>query len=446
MRLIRKSIPLFENIYFFFISVFLKILYDYLILTCLPSNYMIGVSYGINFNLFKYSIGWIIYIFFLYSLVITFSDTFINYVVVVCFFMCFLPAVSSFGLNDADGMYILFQTIYWSLLFIFLIGLKKIKYKNIFSKKISKGKFFFYIIFSLFAIIIILFCYKYNHFKISFNLADVYDIRAAAVGNIPIYISWIKTSFGTITIPFLIVFCINKKQYVLVIILAILDILLFSIAMDKTYLLKLAISFGIGFIFPKLYFKFYTIVSSVILLGFLSSLIEHIILGTHFLFFLVIRRMFYVPSWMNIIYFDFFSTSPKLFLSQGVFVLSKFFPSVYDINYLALINNQYFYGTMPSPNTGFFAEAYSQLGVFGIIIFPLLNCVFFLFIDSVLGTCSSSCKAICSFCLASSITNIFIFSGISASIWIVFIPFAILTNSVNNYGNRISMERILCNQ
>ena len=40
------------------------------------------------------------------------------------------------------------------------------------------------------------------------------------------------------------------------------------------------------------------------------------------------------------------------------------------------MNKEYFAGSIPSPNTGMFGEAYMQLGALGIIVFPILICVF----------------------------------------------------------------------
>lgn len=37
-----------------------------------------------------------------------------------------------------------------------------------------------------------------------------------------------------------------------------------------------------------------------------------------------------------------------------------------------MINNNYFGGYVPSPNTGLFADAYMNFGIIGIIIYPLL--------------------------------------------------------------------------
>ena len=299
------------------------------------------------------------------------------------------------------------------------------------SIKLKKGNclFFLSIIFIFF--IVLLFTYKFNHLSISFNLADVYDVRAEAAGKLPIYMAWIKQSFGGIVIPFLIVFLFEKKKIFYIVVLSITDILLFSIAMDKSYLFKLLLSYMIGLIMPKLRKTQPKIFILIVLnLGFFIALLEKLWKNSTFIFFVIIRRMFYIPAWISTMFFDFFQHNHKLFLSQSVFVLSKLFPSIYDQSYLTIINENYFNGVVPSPNNGLFAEAFSQIGILGLFIFPIILFIFLFFFGVIIDNYSISCKIISSYCLTGTIINIFLLSGYFVSIFIPFVLFIIFINPV----------------
>ena len=193
----------------------------------------------------KLFIGWFVFIIFLVTLIVIHKEDFRHYVIEVLFFLNLLPATSSYGLNNADTFFFIQNMIYWVFLLI-SISL----FNNVSVRKHNIKLFFIryeYVAFiGLVFILIVLFVYKYNHFHISFNLADVYDVREEMKG-LPIWFSWIKNSFGNIGLPFLIVYFLTKKRYFIGIISLFMEILLFSVGMDKTYLLLLFISVFLGF-------------------------------------------------------------------------------------------------------------------------------------------------------------------------------------------------------
>lgn len=90
------------------------------------------------------------------------------------------------------------------------------------------------------------------------------------------------------------------------------------------------------------------------------------------LYFIVVRRLLFIPTWLNTIYYDFFSTNPKLFLSDEVFLVKHFVPKAYNNSIMSIINNRYFDGAVASPNNGLFSEGYMQFGVIGLLLYPLV--------------------------------------------------------------------------
>ena len=95
-----------------------------------------------------------------------------------------------------------------------------------------------------------------------------------------------------------------------------------------------------------------------------------------FLFKLVVSRMSYMPSYLNHVYYDFFDVHSKIWFTSDFFPLDKFvsmvLPAPYPQGMVNTISVQVFNETIPSPNTGLFAEAFAQMGYLGIFVFPFI--------------------------------------------------------------------------
>lgn len=424
-----------STIIIFLLAIISKILYEYQVIYCLPEYYMPGVTFYKDLDISKLFIGWFVFIIFLVTLIVIHKEDFRHYVIEVLFFLNLLPATSSYGLNNADTFFFIQNMIYWVFLLI-SISL----FNNVSVRKHNIKLFFIryeYVAFiGLVFILIVLFVYKYNHFHISFNLADVYDVREEMKG-LPIWFSWIKNSFGNIGLPFLIVYFLTKKRYFIGIISLFMEILLFSVGMDKTYLLLLFISVFLGFCNFRKIKNVFSFVSFGIFIAMAFSFLEYILKNTFFLFYLIIRRTFYVPMWMNQLYFDFFSKNEKVVFTQSVFLLSKLFPDTYETSIYTLINNNYFLGKMSSPNTGMFAESYMHLGVAGVFVFPILVVLILFLTDILLEKCNKNCKFMISISIGLLISNIPVTGGFFVSSWLVFIFLLFLHK---NYINKMEIK------
>ena len=368
MRKIKLQLVIITRIIFMAIC---KILYDIQIILLLPEDYFLGVSFNKDFNFALYAFGWLVFL--VFSLILSklvYKINFSSVVFISLFLFDFLPNISMIGLNKISFGFLFNYIAYWSIYFVIF---NYIYYFNIYIKRFSvkRSKLLFLFLLLLLSFVEIIFVYKYNHFKVSFRLQDVYIFRAAAL-KIPPVISWLKVPLGTLVFPFLATYCLCRKRIFIYIFLLINEILLFSIGMDKGYLFNFAIGSACGFL--KLDSKFFIIkISALLALGFFISLLEYCLLGSNSIFYLIIRRLLFLPAWLNNVYYDFFQNNPKFFLSDNVFLISRFLPKVYTENYLDLLNKEKFYGLVPAPNTGTFGISYMQLGVFGNIIQPFIH-------------------------------------------------------------------------
>lgn len=80
----------------------------------------------------------------------------------------------------------------------------------------------------------------------------------------------------------------------------------------------------------------------------------------------------YMPTWLNTMYYDFFSKHTPVFLTDEVFLVKHLFPHVYNEGVLTLIGDNYFEGLVVSPNNGMFAEGYMQFGIPGVLLYPII--------------------------------------------------------------------------
>lgn len=415
----------------------LKILYEIQILLLLPEFYMPGISFCKDFDLLKLIIGWGVYFLFLLYLVSVISNTFIDYCLVIFTLLNLMPGLSSFGLNNTSWSYILFFILYWINTFFISNSIKKFKFKKKFVITLESPIRLYKLGLFLIGFLVIAFTYKYNKLKISFNLADVYDVRNSAAGNLPIWFSWIKNSFGNVCCSFLLIFSYSRKKYFECLLILFIQLLLFSIGMDKTYILLILIS--TFFCFNDMTKRKKCNICLFIVLGLclvmILSFIEKYLIGTTFLFYIVIRRTFYIPVFMSQMFYSFFSNNSPLYFSQGVFIISKMIPSIYNESYLDLINYTYFNGLIPSPNAGLFAEAYMHFGSLGCFILPFFVAVNLAIISRLTTFITEKQKMVCAICFSIILCNLPVTSGMFFSIMFFALPIFLLTNyiSQNSY-------------
>ena len=236
----------------------------------------------------------------------------------------------------------------------------------------------------LFSICLLCIAYKisYNGFSFSLNIFgdSVYTTRESYVETMNTldstaigYIVTLIMNLAGYTVPFYLYLAIRKKDYFagFVSIIALLSI--FSVNSSKSAMIFVFIVFAIGFLEKNnLLSKFSKYFEVSIFCVLILSLFTYLIFKRYDFYFLILRREMFLPAWLDTKYYMLFENAPKLVWSQGTFLLQKLIPSIYSTGYLQMINNNYFGGYVPSPNTGLFADAYMNFGIIGIIIYPLL--------------------------------------------------------------------------
>ena len=176
---------------------------------------------------------------------------------------------------------------------------------------------------------------------------------------------------------------------------------------------------------------------------FSGSLVEFYNNGESLIFNIVIRRMFYLPSYICSQYYDFFSQNEKLWLRQDAFFVQNIFQRIserpYPYGATKVISEKVYEGCIPSPNTGMIAEPYAQFGILGIFIFPFI--IYFIFkylyhYSSVLGI---GAMFVVMFKFYGNLHSMFILTPGSVVAMLVFITVCFLIEQ-NIKGNQFNLS------
>jgi hypothetical protein len=206
-------------------------------------------------------------------------------------------------------------------------------------------------------------------------LIDVYQTRSTMsdLGNS--YFGYTYSLFTKIIIPLIIVFALELKKKIWVMV-GVLFLILFNLfgAHKTVYLGLLVVLVFYRFSFDqsvKYLVKFSSI--AIIICIFLA------LFAYDYPWILSFRRIHFIPTLLDICYVDFFSDKP-LYWSESV--LKRFIDYPYDIRSTYLIGETYFNRQDVSANNGLISEGYMNMGSFGVLINIFLVSAYFMVLNS----------------------------------------------------------------
>lgn len=358
----------------FISTVCIKIVYDYLILHCLPNIYIDNVTYGVDFSSRKIFVGYLVFV--IVSLLSIFlvlkKKNNVSLGLIILLDLYYVPMSSAYYLNNTSFSFLFFS----SLFFVLLPSLNYFcfKYSRCFTEHKNdciNDKLFIYLCIIV-SILCILYAYFYNGLNLSLDINSVYDVRADFVGSTNALTS-ILFHFGAQIVTVGCLYFLIKKKVVLFGLCLFAQLCIFSIARQKSDLLIILIVLLIWAISKLNMLQIFKRHLSLLLcFAMICSFLEFSVFDSTVLFGLFVRRMMYFPSLLNYYYFDYFSNNTLVYFTQDVFLINRLGIGIYNVPVITLINQSYFAGHVPSPNTGLFAEAFMHFGFCGVIIFPFI--------------------------------------------------------------------------
>lgn len=311
------------------------------------------------------------------------------------FIMFFIPSNSGLSLSANDPLYYCLINVYAILIFLLISFLTGREGKDLCQDRFeitrlyeSKGRMrVIRVLLIVVCVISIAYVYFYNGLDFSALFSDMYETRADYAAyvaeNTDSLLSYFLLLFSKMTqwlLPLCFYFALVNKKPIDVFLCLFSFLALFTVSMEKSTLLIVAI---VAFIYWAEKHTDFSRVSELIIRLFIAffaaCLIEYSIRGESILFTMIVRRMFYIPTYLTKIYYDFYSVNSKMWFTQDIFFVQNILQSLvgraYPTNSTQVISSAFFDGLIPSPNTGMFAEAYGQMGVIGTVVFPFIVCV-----------------------------------------------------------------------
>ncbi len=275
----------------------------------------------------------------------------------------FVPTSTMIAFNSQYNItYIILIYVYWLLFFIVTIKMPTI-YLNF------KTNSFFFINVLIFLIVgsVIYVSYRFTGFRFHFGLMDVYDLRVEAREySVPTVFNYLLSAADYVLI-FVLIYFITLKKYFLSIIFFILNLLNFGISGSKHIVFLLFLSLSVYLIFKTKDVRKYILPFLIIVLS--LSLIEYKYYETNFLTLFLSYRVLFIPSKLHYIYYDYFSNHDFDYFRQSF--MKFFLVSPYKEN-IGFIIGEFDTGAIEGrANNGLFSDAFFNLGIIGVLIFPL---------------------------------------------------------------------------
>lgn len=399
--------------------VAIRYLYLFLTNSLLNEQWYQGYgSYGIDFNLQKEIIA--SFVFFMMVLLfkrnfVNLKNSFLRVFSQLFFLVYFIPMNCSFSLNNLSYNYLAFMVAYFIVIFLVIISVDKKKNQNKSYDVKNEDSLLLPILF-LICCIYIIYKFLYNGFEFSFSLDpnEVYGNRTEytennmlIAGSMMGYIVAIITNFISLSASLYLYISLERKSYLGIFVSLFAIICQFSVTSFKSVLLFPIIIAGI-FVYNNLgkIYKVEKFINFAFFALLVFVLLELIIMNKSYIYSLTIRRICYVPSWLNGLYYDYFIDRPKVCWGQQVLFLQNIISDVYEKSPLELINKEYFGGLVPSPNTGLLAEVVMHFGWIGIPIYAVLYKGLFEIFSNTYSPMGKSISVIVAFNLVMAVTNI----------------------------------------
>jgi hypothetical protein len=354
-----------------------------------------GEYVGIKFNIGTYLISWLMYLLplYRYDLLIN-SNKASSYVARLLILIGFMPFTALLGLGIFKTDYIIAAFLYWALMIILFYVLNNTNFNTF--KNIGIYKFNYFLL--IFTTVATLYVTSISSFRIDLNIFHAYDYRDEARSYTYSSVVTYLLGLSRFLLPLAIFLSILNKQLIVFLIYFLLSSLSYSFDGGKTLFLLCLLSILLAIFYRFIIEKFIEFGALfVFVLFYLES-----VFFTGLPLVLIIRRVFLTPQLINSYVYESTVNLGANYYSQLLRFVGMKNDNV-DINYY--VGLEYFSRPQMSANSGMFADAYWQLGTFGIIISPLLIIIYLMFFDLVTASVDKKILVLPAFIISYYLNN-----------------------------------------
>jgi hypothetical protein len=349
------------SIYNYIGIILFKLLLDYLYISFI-SKLFEYMGFGLDINIEKYLIGWVMFIFTYYILTLK-EKTALYPILLLSFLILITPSSTLFGLKNES--YLSFILISGSfLILVFTITVKKIKLKKV---KINRN--------IVIGLIIAIVCIVLFHYisvnglqNLTLDFTKVYELRrelgdSQNTGLFGYLNNWTIKFFNI----FLIIYYAKKRNFLMSVFFIFIQILLFSLSGHKSVIVALLL---IGLIYQIYKYKN---LNPILIYSMVAFLLFNILYTLYtkdiFLSSILIRRAFFIPADLNFLHIEFFSTHKPLYWSNSI--LKYFIDYPYDMPATHIVAN-YIGEPDAAANTGFIGSGYMHFPFIGNLLYIII--------------------------------------------------------------------------
>lgn len=264
------------------------------------------------------------------------------------------------------------------LLALSVVSIVRIKIPALVSKPITPGALLLMIGLVLIPIVL-----RFGTYFDSRNLLlqEINRTRDTFAINNNAFINYFLPWLVRAVLPLSLIFFLIRKKYLHGLAILFVTLYLYSISGEKmTYITCFTVLFffiaGDGYIAKVKYFSMALIVALLVL-----PVVDYLLDAGHVLKGTFVMRMFFFPSELNYLYFDFFEGSPLHFSSSSIF--NWFFTYPFNEPVGFIISETYYHTSTMNANNGIISDGYMNLGYWGIGINILIVCAIFIFFNSI---------------------------------------------------------------
>lgn len=351
-----------------------KLLLDYVYIEYV-NKYYSYMGFVLDFNMYKYIIS-ILWFIMLFMALPKNNNKPSSIFLHIHFIVMIIPMLTTYAFANESNVFLALSCVCFILECIILkvapnIKLRKIKNSNIILYSILIINTFF-----VYGMMI-----KANGIPTltALNLNKVYEIRPFV--KYPFLMAYLVPWQGKIINPFLITISYLKKNRKMLGFSLFLQLILYLITAHKTFILMpIAIIIVIKMMERNNFIGTSSLFAPIGILFVYG--IHKLIDSAMILPSLIIRRFLFLPSQIKFFYYDFFSKNELLYFSEGVIGKLIGTKSPYSIKTVNMMGYIYLNNIETNVNTGYLADAYANIGVFGMFVFSILFSLILLLIDS----------------------------------------------------------------
>lgn len=374
-----------NHIWYLIGSIFYKIAIDslYIFGTSIIYSYL---GRGLDFNVEKYIVGWIVFIVFLYFIERIIIDR-IRFMIKCIFLLLGVSNLSVYGLRNFDTQYFLIVILFWFLMIGICLILPHIKqfieftYKP-FTKEISfNNKDELLLIIGLLITVI-----EVSRFGLNVtSFADIYSARDSFRSNrLSTIDSYLLSWNGTVILPWCFLVLFKRKKYIKALISVFLAVLMFLINGLKTWIVMYLIIISFSIILKKK--NDYDFTLNVVLIGLSAMIFASLFYFSQTLNYELVGlldRTVILPGELNYFYLDFFKDHELLYLRESIFKI--FGKSPYSPWSAVQISQTYMSAAYyHNATNGLIGDIYGNFGIVGIFLYPIMIILTFIVLNRVL--------------------------------------------------------------